>query len=378
VARLREFNAAAGITPIVLPGGDLRELVESRMAAIAAAEQQLAGIDREIAVRTEGVDDKELQRLRAERATALLPVPRMHSEADIAAFVQAIDKDAFAEDYAFNVAPTTDDRPFFFRFGSGAAAAGNGTRVDLGTAFVRQQLVICTLAALLFVLLPLLFRAGAISSSRRGALRFGVYFGALALGFVGIEAGLMQKFALLLGEPVLSTSITLGSLLVFGGLGSLLSHGLLNWEPQRGRLVAIGLFAGAGLVAFVSPAIVDLCIGLSLPWRAATVAMVTAPVGMMLGMPLPHGLRIVERVNPSLVPWAWTVTASAAVVGSLLTVLLSVSFGFAAVLFAAGVLFLVGFTAIDALAREGATAAAAMAPGEDYPADAEVEELDAV
>ncbi|MEC7582788.1 MAG: hypothetical protein VYE77_00590, partial [Planctomycetota bacterium] len=56
-------------------------------------------------------------------------------------------------------------------------------------------------------------------------------------------------------------------------------------------------------------------------------------------------------VNPSFVPWAWAVNGCTTVIGSLLTVILSMNFGFAVVMLLAAAVYIVSFAAIDALGR---------------------------
>ncbi|MGE3175477.1 MAG: hypothetical protein AB7O97_22835 [Planctomycetota bacterium] len=372
--RLAAFARDHGLQLVVDPAADLRAVVAGRSDAIVAVEQELERIDREIGVRNEGVDDKELQRLRAERITSLAPLEQMRGDHDVAAFLLAADKGEFAAGYPFDVRPVTDDRPFFHQLGSGGAAApASPQRLEVGAGTLHRYLGLGVILAVVLMLLPLLLRGGAGGESRHGAGRFLIYFTAVALGFVGIAAALQQKFALLLGPPEYSTSITLAALWIAAAVGAVLSHGALNWEPQRGRYVAIGVFAAAGLVAFLSPAIVDLCIGLSPAWRAAVVAIVVAPLGLLLGMPLAHGMRVVEHTNPGLVPWAWAVTAATGAVGTLVATELALGFGYSAVLFGSGLLFLLALVAIDALARDVAAGNGVPVEGEEYADGGEVE-----
>lgn len=356
-ARLRAFVAAAGFEGIVLPDSDLRAQVAAEEQAVRAVESELARLDAEIGKRTEGVDDKELQRLRAERARAELPLPRMRTRLAIAGFVVAADKHEFAVAFGRDIAPTTDDRPWFHAFGPLGAEARDGGPDDVGGRLVQMQLLIGMLIAGVFLLLPMLFRGGAVGGSRDGALRFLVYFTASGAGTLAMAVAIVQRCALLLGPPQYSVAVTLAALLSFAALGAFASNALLGWEPERGRFVALLLFVLAAVIAFLSPAVVDLCIGLSLPWRMAVVALLAAPPGLLLGMPLPHGVRTVERTNPSLVPWSLAVTATGLGLGALGTVAVSMAFGFGAVLFGAGVLFLVAFAAIDGLARSESVAA---------------------
>ena len=67
-----------------------------------------------------------------------------------------------------------------------------------------------------------------------------------------------------------------------------------------------------------------------------------------------YGIRLLDRSNPSLIAWAWAVNGSLSVVGSILTVIVSMNFGFAAVLLLAALLYPLAFLALPsnaALAR---------------------------
>jgi hypothetical protein len=57
-----------------------------------------------------------------------------------------------------------------------------------------------------------------------------------------------------------------------------------------------------------------------------------APLGYLMGLPFAGGLRIVERYEPQLVPWAWAINGSFSVISSVLAVMVALSWGFSAVL----------------------------------------------
>ncbi len=61
-----------------------------------------------------------------------------------------------------------------------------------------------------------------------------------------------------------------------------------------------------------------------------------------MGMPFPTGLRLVQRVDESMRPWAWGVNACATVVGSMLCVLLSIYAGFTTTLLTAVGIYFIG------------------------------------
>jgi hypothetical protein len=52
------------------------------------------------------------------------------------------------------------------------------------------------------------------------------------------------------------------------------------------------------------------------------------PLGLGLGIFFPSGLRIVSQRHPDFIPWAWGVNGGASVVGSILAIVLAITFGF--------------------------------------------------
>lgn len=285
-------------------------------------------------------------------------LPRRTLGNHIEEFVKSQDKPKFIDEYPLNISPTTDDEPYFFSFlkWNYDDLAKNylykPTQVVQGNPwFLTWQLLGSALAALLLIVVPLLFRRGTTTHSRDGALPFLVYFAGLGVGFIGIEVALIQKFTLLLGQPIYSIVVTLFAILIFTGVGSWLSHKVIGGDPKLARLVPVGILVWFALIAFLSPYLVDACITWSLVGRSIVTVLVIAPGAMLLGVPFAHGIGVVQKINPSFVPWAWAVNGSTTVVGSILTVILSMNFGFAAVLLISGLVYLVAFAAIGPVSR---------------------------
>ena len=73
-------------------------------------------------------------------------------------------------------------------------------------------------------------------------------------------------------------------------------------------------------------------LGFGAQYRAAIAVLLLVPLGLLLGMPFPTGLRILGEERQSLVPWAWGVNAFFTVVVSVAAVILGMAFGFTVVL----------------------------------------------
>ena len=61
-------------------------------------------------------------------------------------------------------------------------------------------------------------------------------------------------------------------------------------------------------------------------------ALLIAPLALCMGVPFPHGMTRLANTREDAVPWAWAINGFASVVGSVLSTLLAIHLGFAAVI----------------------------------------------
>ncbi len=275
-------------------------------------------------------------------------VDPMSQADDYAQLITAPDRERFYEEYRQDVRPTTDDRPFFFHttkledqfdvaFGR-SMLFGNGLSALLTLMGISAGLVV------LFVLVPLIV-AGGGRSPRWGPTL--AYFGALGAGFMLIEVSVLQRFVLLLGHPVYSLTVTLFSLLLGTGLGAAWSRRL---DGQRlVRAAAAALFAIAVLslswTTLMSP-ILAWAMPLPRTARIAVAVLALVPVGFLLGIPMPTGLRLLSVRAPQMVPWAWGMNGAFSVVGATLAIFVAMNWGFQMALMAASGIYLIGLAAL--------------------------------
>jgi spermine/spermidine synthase len=261
---------------------------------------------------------------------------------------------------AAQLAPATDDRPFFNQhtrwsrinlntFGDLFRQERLG-RLALEDRPVAEVTLIILLAqsiliAAVCMLLPLMrfARAGWRAPDR---WRFLLYFAALGLGFIMIEMALLQRFTLFLGQPVYTFAVVLASLLVCTGAGAYLTERLRSQPRRQLRLIVPLIVATLLATAFVTPVLCSVALGLTLPWRVLLSVLVIAPLGMLLGMPFPTGLRIVAEEAASLVPWAWGINGFFTVIGTISALMLGMALGFSTVLVIAALCYLIALAAM--------------------------------
>jgi hypothetical protein len=251
-------------------------------------------------------------------------------------FVKAEDKAAFIDGYPRDISPTSDDRPYFFNFARWSAPwksrelAAEPPHVSQGNPFlILAQLGLAIVLSAGLIAAPLWRRPAA---RRAGTGRFLGYFAGVGLGFIMIEIGMMQKLTVFLGHPIYSITVTLASVLFFAGLGSLVSERWFRKAPARAAWVPVGIAACVGAFLLAWPALFASLVGLPLSGRVALAVTILAPLSLLLGVPFAYGIRRLREEGPEIVPWAWAVNGCASVVGSIATVILSMTLGFAATL----------------------------------------------
>jgi SAM-dependent methyltransferase len=263
----------------------------------------------------------------------------------------------FIADYPYDVTPSTDDAPFFFnyyRYGGLLHGMGSDARsgqlnlyhadFPVGHAVLLASCVQITFLAVLLILLPLrwLERSGVPTPGRWNIL---AYFAALGAGFMFVEIVLMQKLVLFLGHPSYATSVVLSSLLAFAGLGSLVG-GRMTVSPRSVAILGTCVVAILLVVAGTVHGLIDAFLGVAFHGRVAIVVAALAPLGFVLGIPFPTGIRIVSERCPQLLPWAWAVNALLSVFSSIFCIVLSMGIGFSAALVVAGLVYAGGFAAM--------------------------------
>lgn len=245
--------------------------------------------------------------------------------------LRSADRASFYAGREFNVRPPTDNQPFFFHFftwkqvPSIVQELGHTWRPFGGGGYLvlLAILVVAMVSAGALALLPVLLGVRSGAQGRGWVL---AYFSLIGLGFLAVEIPLLQRLTLFLGHPTVAFATVVAGLLLFSGLGSLLSQ-RIRWRWALAGLVGIIPLTVLGLEPMVRT-----LLGTPLPVRLVATGVSLAPLGILLGIPFARGLAQLSRTSPDLVPWAWAVNGSASVVASVAVALGALSGGFVAVL----------------------------------------------
>jgi predicted membrane-bound spermidine synthase len=240
------------------------------------------------------------------------------------------------KNFETNVNPTYDNNPFFFNsirlsnLSRALSGVGEWQKTNLGTFVLFALFAITTILVLLFIIGPLLFvRSRALTGEKQGRLSYLFYFACLGAGFIIVEVAMIQKFILFLGHPVYSLAVVLFSLLTFSALGSYLSGRLDETRSKQtlGKLIGT-LIVLVFVYIVVLPPIFYGLVWLPHPARILIAVALMAPLAMVMGMPMPIGIKMLSKSAPQIIPWAWGVNGATSVMGSVGALVIAILTGF--------------------------------------------------
>ena len=257
------------------------------------------------------------------------------TDPELATLIDTPDLDGFTRDYPINIAPPTDDSPFFFQMlrlrdlADVALLRPGKNQHNMQAVFVLGVLT----ATVVSLGLTCLLVPGALARPRvpLQPVRWHLaYFAAIGLGFMLIEIALMQRLILLLGHPTYGLSVVLFSLLLGGGAGSWLTRHVTveaASEVARRRLLLLVIaLAGIGLVTpFAIAALEPYAAGV----RAVSAGVVLFLAGLLMGQAFPLGMRLAAGHEPQTL-WLWGVNGAMSVCASVLAIVIALSWSISA------------------------------------------------
>ncbi len=236
---------------------------------------------------------------------------------------------AYAAGLPVDLSPPTDDRPYFYYlvrpgdFWRRLVPGAGRDFEDRAILMVRDALLVLGALTAVLVLLPL-WRRG-MASGR--TLPVSAYFGSIALGFMSVEIVLLKTMSFYLGHPVHSFAAVMAALLLGAGVGSALCRRFLAARPS----VLVVFLAVLAAVLAVYPAAVGWVTGRTLGSSAAVrtvlAAAMTAPLGVLLGVPFPGGIGRLRGREPGLAAWAMGVNGAVSVIAAMLVMMVAVNLG---------------------------------------------------
>lgn len=261
--------------------------------------------------------------------------------------------EAFYASYPFDVSPVTDNRPFFFytvqpqdiwRFITSASTQSADYKINRAVPLLFGLLIVSILATLLILLLPPVILGTRCIPKEKGAIRSLLYFLCIGAGYILIQVALIQKFVLFLGHPTYALTVIIFSMLLSSGLGSFVSRRVVRNSVQRLTGVLLLIAAGVALLASVVTPVTEGGVALPFFIKVLISVLLIAPIGFVMGMPFPSGLRRLEAIMPQSIRWAWSINAAASVLGSAGAIVLAIYCGLSNTLLIGALFYLLALT----------------------------------
>jgi hypothetical protein len=262
----------------------------------------------------------------------------------------------FIEEYKYDIQVATDNRPYFgnyFKWSSlkeflSLPGQAGISMIGVGYPTLLITLAQASVAAFILILLPLFFVKTDKKKATERRRNIIIYFMAIGLAFLFIEIAFIQKFTLILSQPLYAVAVTLCAFLIFSGLGSLYVQRCMKTTSTsiialllRRSVIAIGLIIIIYIVLL--PLISNTIMALPETARILSAFILAAPLAFFMGMPFPLGMATLQQNSPNLIPWAWGINGCASVLSAILAVLLAIETGFNGVMLCAVVLYVMAW-----------------------------------
>jgi hypothetical protein len=150
--------------------------------------------------------------------------------------------------------------------------------------------------------------------------------------------------------------------MVSSGAGSLFSR---RWLPrvERGWIPLVLVFFVLILYIFFLPGRLAALVGLPMLYKRVLCGAFLIPLGFLMGMPFPTGLRALasspapdfaagKDASENAVEWAWAMNAAASVLGSVLAMVIAIQFGLTITLACGAAAYLLALTVMPTLERK--------------------------
>jgi MFS family permease len=267
----------------------------------------------------------------------------------------------FYDSYFFNVSAVTDNQPYFFYTLKWKnipriikSTANWQPLIEWGNLIIFATFIQGIIFSIIFIFLPLFLKRSPLTKGKV-KISFLVYFASLGLGYMLLEISFIQKFILYLTNPSYSTSIIIFSFLFFSGLGSFYSRRV---EKNYVNVLKIIIFTLCGLLIlyqFILPYIFNATLQYSLLVRIFITLGLIFPLGFLMGMPFPLGIRLVSSIDQGkgkrLIPWLWATNNFCSIIASVSAVIIAIFFGFKVVAYLAAFIYLSGFVSVRKMTK---------------------------
>ena len=262
------------------------------------------------------------------------------------------DVDSVEKEYVFNIRPLTNNRPYLSGFIKPGDLLHFFQQLDTisdewGYLLLWAILFQAILLGIVLMILPMIFGWRSLFSRQPGKVGLIIYFICLGIGYVAIEIGLIGKYVLVLSNPTISATVMITGLLIFSGLGSLVSTRYVDRARPTVAIACGVIVLGVLFHALFADRIFTLLAGQPYPLRIFISLLMLMPMAFFMGFPFALGMSALSRSGREhFFVWAWGINGSFSVAGGVLAPVLSVLLGISASLLISAALYLAAVPAL--------------------------------
>lgn len=289
--------------------------------------------------------------------------PRASSADPIFAVLAGVgDYQKLYKEFPLNITPPTDDSPFFFNMMRWQSIVDKELMQKVTYNFNMQavSMLLCLLLSsiglsYLCIYFPLVYSKE--KPDLKGSGPLSAYFFCIGLAFMFIEISQIQHCIVFLGHPVYGITVVLFTLLCSSGIGSWSASFLEKAHGAAASARALILRLAALPVVLVlfglfgSP-ILDSLRQESTVVRIAAVVCLLFVVGFVLGAAFPMGIIVANKRKASLISLFWGINGAGSVIGSILTLLVSIAAGIAVSYWLGVAIYIVAFLLFAVAAKK--------------------------
>jgi hypothetical protein len=283
--------------------------------------------------------------------------PRSAVDATFASLASGKNLDAVAAAFPFNIAPSTDNQPFFFLMlrvqdilrGALWNHRGGEVFTHIHVAPVITLLVLLLIVVgltLACIIVPLVLTTKKATLHGTGPLF--TFFASIGFGFMFVEISQMQRLIIFLGHPTYGLSVTLFALLLSTGLGSYLTQkmGTQALTPEAVGLRFMPLLLVLILFGAATPYVVVAFQAVTTLVRILLAIVILFPLGIFMGMAFPLGMRVASGQYSAVTPWLWGLNGATSVCASVLATVVSLFAGISASYWTGGLCYAIACAAL--------------------------------
>jgi MFS family permease len=142
-----------------------------------------------------------------------------------------------------------------------------------------------------------------------------------------IELSQVQRFSITLGHPIYALAVVLFTLFLATGLGSVSFGKLCDLTKNQLHMLLVAVLVVTAIFGLATPTLVHALAPESTAVRIGASVASLFPVGFVLGLGFPAGMRLGFKHGQNLTAWLWGINGAASVLGSVLSVVLSMFVG---------------------------------------------------